>query len=429
MFFVNSKSCAVTKILKLKNPECIFCLCLLFSLILLTSCKGGENEILDGNGNSENTTAGTENPGGEDSDTENPGGEYVLTAEEMNLDHLSMQLTDNVTIDAYITPYSYYEDGIGIWEPHSLKSADREDEHITLEEMSSDWAILGITTVQEFVTAMDMCVQSLGAVWEDEWEDAKNGGIRLVDGREIDALFFSGRNEVYVTTANCWAPSQKECYDVFFSSSLPDGVQDLSFLSTEKLTDAVSEMLDSLYPNLAPHYDLLSMSEEGAEYYYLKYYQAIEQIPIRRAYVRHAIPAGQMAEDSYNYDEAYETTSYSLATSEGWPVAKVYATATGMDIYLQTVDTFTLYSEKREIVDINDILPKVVASLKSSSSEIRVLGIELVMAETTAQDEDGKYRVVYAPYWIAYYTKESGGNITDEQLVWDAYTGEKVVNY
>ncbi|MCD8120571.1 MAG: hypothetical protein LUE29_14040 [Lachnospiraceae bacterium] len=397
--------------------------------LAITACgaAGGQDELItkaDGNA-SENTSSGEDGTAGGNSGAEDES--YVLTEEEMEQDHLLLTLSDKVTIDAYLTPYSYYADGIGIWEPHTTRPAeDSEDQG--LDGWSDEDAILGGTvTVGEFVEAMDTLAESLGEPWKSEWEAAKEGSVYTHTYGTTSSLLL-GMSTVSLTTKNCW--NEFEGYLMGLSSYYPDGEEDLDFLSMEELTETMTEALEKVYPDLAPHCELFSVQEDGVEYYYMRYYLGVEKIPVRRAEVRHYIPAGQMAEDSYGYSERYETEKYSLSCSEGWPIVTVYVTAEGMDIYFEAPDTFTLYEEAKEVVDVNAILPKIVSAFQYTSKTIRVLGIELVMAEIETQEEDGKYRIVYAPYWVANYTEEdSAGETVDRQLVWDAYTGEKVVNY
>lgn len=386
---------------------------------------GGQNELVtkaDENA-TENTASNADGTADGSSGTDTS---LVLTEEEMEQDHLLLTVSDNVTIAAYLTPYSYYADGIGIWEPHESEK-DYSDGQ-SLDGWSDEDTILGGTvTVGEFVSVMDALAECLGEPWESEWEAAKEGSVYTHTYGSTSSLLL-WKDTVSLRTENCW--NEFEGYLMGLSSYYPDGEEDLDFLSMEKLTEAMTEALEKLYPDLAPHCELFSVQEDGVEYYYMRYYLAAEQIPIRRAEVRHYIPAGQMAEDSYGYNEIYETKQYSLACSEGWPVVEVYVTADGMDIYFEAPDTFTLYEEEKEVVDVNVILPKIVSAFQYTAKTVRVLGIELVMAMIETQDEDGKYRIVYAPYWVANYTEtDSSGETMDRQLVWDAYTGEKVLNY
>ncbi|MCD8117912.1 MAG: hypothetical protein LUE29_00225 [Lachnospiraceae bacterium] len=211
---------------------------------------------------------------------------------------------------------------------------------------------------------------------------------------------------------------------------LTDEEAEQDYLSKDVLVQAVTDMLAEIYPNLEARYDLknclISAEDESELGYSLWYYEAIEQIGIRPAMVSNHIQAGKMSEDSYNYKELYETRDYGFGNTAGYYLAKIYVTEDGIGGLLASGNTYELYEEWAAVVDINEILGKVVGAFRLLNKETTVTEIMLTMAETPVQDEDGKYRIIYAPYWVVSYSCEQNGTEMSTQLVYDAYTGEMV---
>ena len=393
-----------------------FMVALLFALPLLSACEGAENELM------EIQTEGTP-------DEDELSSQWVLTEEMMEEDHLYAEVSDGLTIDAYVTPLSCYKNGIGVWEPSRVIYEDTGDEVYACENLSEDAPVLGVTTIGTVTDALDGMAQALGDVYVLQWEQAKNGGYyqRDTNGNYAKSYSYSPKNR-NITVYTRLFGKNVTVWNGSNSIALPTPERTtLKNLSVETVKGAVTQAINEIYPDAAAHYSLYCYSE----YYEIRYYASAEGLPLKWAPVEVHINAGEMAEDSFDYKEEYNDEDnefedgYGFAQSTGYELARIYVCDSGFWLMLYQDFTWTQFREDREVLTINDILPKIFSALelKANTYDITVKNIELVMAQTSAENEDGTYRLVYAPYWVVDYTYVLGGETEHEQLAWDAYTG------
>lgn len=388
----------------------------LLALPLLSACKGAENELME---------VSTEAA----SDEDELDSQWIMTEEMMEEDHLYAEVSDGLTIDAYVTPFSYYKNGIGVWEPSRVSYEDTGDEDRACENLSADESVLGVTTIGTVTDALDGMVQALGEVYELQWEQAKNGGYykRDTSGNYAKSYSYTSlRRDVTVYTR--LFGKNVTVWNGFNSNVLPTPeLTTLENLSVETVKDAVTQAINEIYTDAAVHYSLYCYSQ----YYEIIYYASVEGLPLKWGPVKVHIHAGEMAEDSFEYKEEYNdedneiVDGYSFSSSSGYNLAWMYICDSGFWLMLYQDYTWTQFREAREVLTINEILPKIFSALelKSNAYDITVKNIELIMAKTSAENADGTYRLVYAPYWVVDYVYVLGGETEHEQLAWDAYTG------
>ncbi|MCD8120569.1 MAG: hypothetical protein LUE29_14030 [Lachnospiraceae bacterium] len=431
-----------------------------------------------------------------------------LTAEQLEQDSLEMEINDIISVDAYMTPLSYYENGVATWEPsyitydekqtdtamatagdaseaengssndYSDSAGDAPEMEISsyygYSDMEEADEILGTTTMASFTLAIDEFAQALGSTYVDAWEDVKSSvtgtdtadetavtGTGAAEETNADTEDESGDEEtdaaadelaetstdetgtdekavfscesltrgIGITSADCWASSAKA---TVLNTALPGALKEFTFLSTDTVTGAVTQAVNSIYgdEDVADHYYLYC--QKYKKYYMLRYYASILNIPIKEVNVYRHIEHGLMAEDSFGYEERYNsadsTEDYEFWVSEAEPIATAYITKDGFEFDFETELLYTGYGAPQEVITADDVLGKAVSALNAkilSYSGVTIKNIELTMALTTAQDEDGKYRVIYAPYWVLDYTYVLNGETCQGQMVWDACTGER----
>lgn len=392
------------------------------AVFAMSACSGTENELLEGV-----TT---------EADAEDEEIIYTLSEEEMKENELYWQVSENFLIDAYFTPSTLYENGIAVWEAHRnvYEESDEETEETDwnnnygYEDLDADESVLGVSTMGTVTEALDTLVAALGDVYVEEWENAKAGSMYRRTETTESKSFSCARTyrSIGIITTN-YGETLRGAMTID-SGVLSTEEEELGFLSLETLKEAVVQAVNTIYPGVAAHYTLLCDSYNGACQF--RFYSAIEGIPLKQAYVPRYIKIGQMSEDSFDYLEEYNDGSddrnvYGSNFSREHVVALMNFSESGFYFDLKDDYTYTLFREAREVLDINDILPKVIrmVQLKYPEYDVTVKNIELVMAMTTAENGDGTYRVVYAPYWVADYTCDTGSETTQGQFVWEAYEG------
>lgn len=378
-------------------------------------------------------TSGVSNASGEGegSTEESRGCSVVLTEEEAMRDHLTAKLSDNVEIDACITPLSDYRDGLGMWDAEYMW----QREHVqACNELDPDEVIQSSCTLEMFMDAMDRMTEKLGEVYVDAWEKCRN-----------DQNFFcisTTGNLVLITKGddNYSDGTYRDLNSIWY-----EGEDELPFLDRRTVKEVVEETIRAIFPDVERHgtfdvqtlervealFDFWKMSYlESQPCYFMEFAQTVEGIPVKNSWVTCRIEAGEISPDSMRYHKMYETEEY-------WKTGGMYTpfvrAVIGEDwLFLGTMGfyEFTRYREAEPVIGINEVLRKMEEILGRGSSPANVTEIELVMSETVV-DEGEKKRIVLSPYWrVKYYREEDIRNIGKcvirHYLTINAYTGEIV---
>lgn len=414
----------------------IWSLLLIVSLALSGCMKTGSDEIVSTEGNEEKST-GTEQLG--DDKKENQLYELVLTEEEANKDHLTAKLSDLVEIDAYITPYDNYKNGVGQWYMNKQNEAET---YRLFSKIDPEETVLNTVTFSKFIDVIDKMVQTMGPVYQKAWEETKG-----IDNRD----FLELQNTFAIRIRTKGSSVDGNGYNGLVSDLLIEETENLSFMKRETAIDAVQNAVRELLPNVSDNFSIaaqnrqslesyLSYQKDGyldqtwwldqTECYRLEFNQTIEGIPITYNHAPCRIKAGDMSPESMWYDEQYEEESYSIAASTGIPAAMVEISDNGFDFYVYPKYSFTQYSEIQQVIGINEVIKKSGELLHGKNCAVKVKQIELGMGDKVVGKEGEKKRIVLSPYWAVHYymeKQENGKKVMKHRILnIDAYSGEIV---
>lgn len=393
--------------MKKGNHITILCAFLLIFSFAAAGCmKAGSNEIVSTGGNA-GDSHGTEQSGGDD--TGNQRYEVVLTEEEANQNHLTTKLSDLVEVDAYMTPYDLYMDGVGQWHRNSPEEA--EDDSL-FSEVDPDDTVLNTVTFSAFLDAIDQMAQTLGPIYQEAWEATKG-----VDN--IDYFHLYPDYGIYIGTGG---------HSIGGGSTLVTLLEEperLSFMSWEDAAEAAQIALNELGLDASEHV-LVMVNDDDS--YAIDFPETVDGIPITYCRASCRIQAGDMSPDSMWYHERYETEEYAMGGSGGMSAATITVGEEDFNLLLEAKDSFTLYREAQDVIDINDVLETAGQVLYKHNRAIIVKNIELGMGNQVVGEEGEKKRIVLSPYWnITYYMRTNENSEEDmsrQMLTIDAYTGE-----
>lgn len=372
--------------------------------------------------------------------------EIALTEEEAEQDHLFLQVTSNVTVDADITPRSLYSAGLGMWQP-CADSDEETSELLSWEELKEGQVTLGESlSAADVDSALSEMAEAFGSVWLEAYEEAKS---RSTAGKTDTFCYRESDGLLDITTPGALTP--ESAYEWAADTQLYSVTEDLDFLSAETVRQAVAAMYQKILPdmrlsclfqsntleqqqravefsNASVYGASYELNENAKEYYYLEFFETIDGIPIKRTMLPWKVNGNTLAEGSYYQDAWWAGQGISYVMSESSITGFMYVTESGFELYIYSKSKgYEQLREAQEVVDINEILNSACESLVSYGETITVGNVELVMAETTIEDEEGIW-LVYAPFWtVDYYRyKKSGGEnfCVRYQMVFDGYTGE-----
>ncbi len=420
---------------KRNRTTIIWSLLIAFSLVLSGCMKTGSDEIVSTKGNEEKNT-GAEETGG--NKKQNQAYEVVLTEEEANKDHLTAKLSDLVEIDAYITPYDNYKNGVGQYHQNQRKE---EDMFRLFSEIRPEEKILDSVTFSEFIDIIDQMAQEMGPVYKENWEKTKS-----VDN--IDLFDYTTAATVSTRTKNCTVDGNS-LNQIISHHMLLDETENLSFMKRKTAIKAVQGAVKKLLPNVSGNFSIAAQDRQLLEQYVsyypnrvdclnlpecyrLEFNQTVEGIPINYTVAPCRIKAGDMSPDSMRYHEMYETEDYAIGTSNEWRAASVEISENGFNLYVNPQASFIQYREAQPVIGINEVLKKTGKRLNEKNTFIKVKGIELTMADKVVGEEGEKKRIVLSPCWsITYYMEKTEDGKTMmwiHMLTIDAYSGEIIAD-
>lgn len=358
-------------------------------------------------------------------------GEYkdiVLSDEAAEESRLTADMAEHIRIDAYITPRSSYRDGVALWdttyydeEIPNRAYANMEDEEIILN---------GACTFGDFVEAVDEMAASLGKTYQEKWEDCKGT-------RNTDYLCYYGGKNGLISVATPGAYERWNDSYLTFCKYYFEGNEDAEFLDLNTVYSAVTELIEKLNPDIGDNRELYIHSkgrekeynktvkgklepEEGKECYTFICAHAVDGIAFKQAPARCSIKAGNMAEDSRFYDvEGHHVIGESAPDA-----ATVMVGDSGFNIHIDTCREFRMYREPQPVTDINDVLTQIKKTLGNERWDIVITEIELTLSDMVDEEEDGKERLVYGPYWRVIYYKSTENGVSERNILTiNAYTG------
>ncbi|MCD8120573.1 MAG: hypothetical protein LUE29_14050 [Lachnospiraceae bacterium] len=372
--------------------------------------------------------------------------EIELTEEEAEQDHLFLQVTSNVTVDADITPRSLYSEGLGMWQQRT-ESDEEISEMLSYEELKEGQDTLGESlTLEDVDSALSDMAETFGTVWQEVYGEAKSRSTV-----ESSDTFWYRDSDGLLEINTPGATTPESAYEGSASTEIYSVTEDLDFLPAETVRQAATLMYQKIWPdmgvsllfqsntleqqqraveltNASTYGANYELNENAKEYYYLEFYETIDGIPIKRTMLPWKVLANSLAEGSYYYDAWWASQGISYAMSSDSIVGFMKVTESGFYLWICLKSTgYEQLREAQKVVDINEILNSACESLVSLGETITVGSVELVMAQTTIEDEEGTW-LVYAPFWtVDYYRFKKVGveNFYKRyQMVFDGYTGE-----
>lgn len=393
--------------------------------------------------------------------------DVALTDEEAEQDHLTLTVSNNVTIDAVITPRSLYADGVGMWEPEgSVKEENGTWELCSYEDLLAEDMVRESTAEEdgeqaeqtgtdddsaqtetgtaddvdsasaETVTAagIDSILSEMAEAFGKTWLTAYEEALEKQEwDEETGEGFFIGRWtenaekwSLGVLTPGCYLP--EGAYDGSATDRLYYENEELDFLPVSVLTEAAEAAVKALLPGRDIVYEITSntleaqqateeyyragsygyektLAENAKEYYFLEFYDTIEGIPIKRCNASWKVDADTLAVNSYYYGSSWVSSGISYSMSSENCIAMLSVTESGFDLSVEfgSPTGYEMLYDPQPVVDINEILESACETLVGYDEEILVTNIELVMANKTVEEEDGTW-LVYAPFWkVDYY--------------------------
>lgn len=357
----------------------------------------------------------------------------ALTQEEMEEEHLSGWLSDNVEVDAYITPLSLYRDGLGEWD---MQYAVTPEHVVPARELRPEDTVLDSCSFQTFLDAAAAFAETLGPDYRAAFEKT------LTEYKETEHspdFFTSSSQSIYFTTSRF-----EPAYEGITRQYLQDGEEKVDFLEDELVYHAAFELMGTLFPNISDHADFDIQGRDDLQFYVSLYpdseymlerpllyhfecYEAVEGIPVKCAWDSCHIEAGDMDPESRCYAEWYEDEPYAhLGGPDGGGTGTIIIGDDGFHLSLLGKSSFTAYAEPQPVIDLNQVLE----TLKGKTKNVKVTEIELVMSDHVVGKEGEKKRIILHPYWRVIYYQECAVNgkyvMKRNLLSLDAYTGEKV---
>lgn len=421
---------------KRNRTTIIWSLLLTVSLALSGCMKTGSDEIVSTKGKEEKSTD-TEELG--DDKKENQLYELILTEEEANKDHLTAKLSDLVEIDAYITPYDNYKNGVGQWHMNMQEEAEK---YRIFSEIDPEETVLNTVTFSKFIDVIDKMAETMGPAYQKAWEETKG-----VDNRDL--LEFQNIFAIRIQTRGSSVDGGG--YNGIVSDLLIEESENLSFMKRETAIDAVQNAVNELLPNVSEKFSIhaqdrqsleqyLSYQQDGyldstewlnqPQCYQLEFLQTVEGIPITYNHAPCRIKAGDMSPESMWYDEQYEKESYSIGNCSSLPAATVEISENGFWFYIYAKYSFTPYREAQPVIGINDVIKKTTELLHGKNCAVKIKQIELGMGDKVVGGEEEKKRIVLSPYWAVHYymeKQENGKKVMKHRILnIDAYSGEIV---
>lgn len=410
----------------------IWSLLIIFSLVMSGCMKTGSNEIVSTKGNEEKST-GTEQSGGDEK--ENQLYELVLTEEEANKDHLTAKLSDLVEIDAYITPYDNYKNGVGQWHMNMQNEAET---YRLFSEIDPEETVLNTVTFSKFIDVMDKMVQNMGPIYQEAWENTR--GIDNRNFLELKTSFAIG-----IRTKDSTVDGNS--YNQMVSDILIEETENLSFMKRETAIQAIQGAVRELLPNVSEKFSITSQDKQSLEQYIsyypeqiewlnypecyrLEFNQTVDGIPITYNHAACRIKKGDMSTESMWYDKKYEKEDYSIGSCSSLPAAIIEISDNGFQFDIYAKYSFTQYSEAQPVIGVNEVIKKAGELLCGKNCVVKVKEIELGMGDKVVGEEGEKKRIVLSPYWAVHYyaeKSENGKKVMKHRILnIDAYSGEVV---
>ncbi|MCM1057418.1 MAG: hypothetical protein NC517_07420 [Firmicutes bacterium] len=379
--------------------------------------------------------------------------EGILSPEEMEAAHLEMELTEGVLVDAGITPYSRYENGLSAYYV-SMKS--QEENLVTEEEFIASPVIYGYS-VEEFARLL---AEQGGFSPEYTWE------VRLIPGEALGHLVMQDQAGIERTLYCSWRRDEAGCvevtptsliynyeWDCFDSNAAgalmymtePDK-SELTFASSGELEVQAEKILKQLtgeeyYPEVlcSPmgETNRQKMRDRGGsildevsdnasyqkeDYYGFSFYRDVDGFPLMY------LTGSLVLTEAVAWDEELDVQVHGNHIIPG--IAQADFVSWGEGSGLRCLDITRelcmqeVYRERESVCDINRILENAKQYFDSIllPAAVTVNRIEIAYSYWFSDAEDGPLRNIAAPFWVVQYWDPASE--MQMVLVFDAFSGQ-----
>lgn len=378
-----------------------------------------------------------------------------LSEEEMNDTHLSLELMENVTVDADITSLEYYKEGLAsyfIQKPDAKKLvpdkpkiggkgdipkeykkvrqaiSDNMAETLDVKKEKSDfqkkkWLRVSVPfdnpdTTFAYTLDLDKKSRPCGK------DISVSRGYKAQEGEEIS---------YYISDFD--VATMLLIKDIDFDQS------DLSFGSREEIAGKAKEQVEDLIGRkISDTYDSAVINEEtydlvtqtdlfseqyiecDADFYAYFFYEDINGFPWKNAYAQWELEEGAVCAGDVDVDSEY---AFPLNPGE----LEVSYGKDGMrEIFLSNTAEVSTEYKKNDIILLDDLLIKIgdyyAANRSGTLLSNTIYEIKLCYISTISDAKDGKIRNIVKPYWgVKIWQKHADGR-ESINLFFDVETGE-----
>lgn len=377
-----------------------------------------------------------------------------LSQEEMEQSHIQLNLLEYLSVDADVTPYTDYSEGLS-----SYYTKDYEDENNIKTISKNNVKIFR----QEPETILQQMEQYMSVSWNRKSLHASYDQATRTANFNITSKKSKGEEEKQI---ECWWGPQKGDItkglefnmenvglgdkDEYFGSQImrytPEySHESLSFGDSQKVGDKLRYMLESVIgqkinkaytcvPVSKENYDayveqndvspmgLDSVSKDNfkKEFYYYEFFRDVDGFPWK--YIN-GYSLDVSDDVKYAEDVADQQTDDEIPTTNEWPLTINYTengiTRMELGCFQEISD---VYKDKQKVLNLSEIMKKIKDKFEEDFSllPITIEDIKLCYASGFSDSEDGEIRNIVTPYWYVGYWDHSK---LYQTMVFDAYTG------
>ena len=390
-----------------------------------------------------------------------------LSEEEMNQSHLSLNLTEKTSVDADITPYSKYRDGLNSY----LTEKAGNHETIDIKAFEKSPEIFG----KSFADIENKVMEIGKGTFEDEKRKVryKKGSSNITlsvpyagaDGKKY-VLEFTQETDKKLrqkgVTLSLTEKKNEEEYDnhdfsieMLSDISLGQNIRswlnmgylnseetELDFLSREEAAGQMRTFISEVTGmELAAECDCVMVSKNNydtlaelnfpdkeapsleKEFYVGFFYPVLDGLEWKSAYFSTSYAANDEEEKDFYKREKLLLQPDEMAVCIG-------EQGLGEFELSNMVKVTDIYEEKKEICPIDEILRGIQEYFSGNSADgtlipIKVINISLVYAGDVTED----YKSITKPYWCVQYNKEIWSGGEKGEIYFDAGTGDLISDY
>lgn len=412
-----------------------------------------------------------------------------LTEEEMDTEHLNVQLLDKIVVDADITAYHRYQEGLA---SYYVTGGANGMEWDNTRENPMAWG----RTVPELVELLEAQLggkfypeeidgffqEDMVEFFQDEemvvpicefWfpydrapsdhSDTASDDVGKVYFKETHLSDLIMENSISVGFAADSSPSISQenlcqhmqwiqkLYGLDYETELPfaseqEAAQEIKMLLEELTGISICESYD-VFPVSSANYTTYAESLEGLtttvaddysnDFYGFWFYQQIDGFPWKnfelRIYNKEGIKDYDLEHVLINNFSSIGADGARLPLTEFVTYGPGNIFASYGENGIQNVSAnfqfklAEMYQPKQRVVDLNEVLTEVSAYLGAeiAAFDITIDRVELCYGSSFSKAEDGELRNTAAPFWVVDYWSKQ----ERERMAFDAYTGERIEVY